>query len=74
MLADLLAAVISWRVDGSVFCGTWNVNCKRPTEDLRLWLGDEIDFQPDIYVLGCVPGTRTTLGGCVAILCAWWGS
>eukprot|EP00698_Gefionella_okellyi_P011920 TRINITY_DN317_c0_g1_i1.p1 TRINITY_DN317_c0_g1~~TRINITY_DN317_c0_g1_i1.p1 ORF type:complete len:675 (-),score=112.24 TRINITY_DN317_c0_g1_i1:505-2529(-) len=33
-----------------VFCGTWNVNCKAPKEDLRMWLDEPL--APDIYAIG----------------------
>ena len=35
----------------SVHCATWNVNGKKPTEDLKPLL--VVEPCPDIYVIGC---------------------
>jgi len=37
----------------SIFLGTWNVNGKKPSEPLDLWLKDpQMTIQPDIYAIG----------------------
>jgi len=33
-----------------VFCGTWNVNCKPPKENLHIWLDESLE--PDLYCIG----------------------
>lgn len=41
--------------DVKVFCGTWNVNAKKPTEDIGLWLKGSkaiVDNPPDLYAIG----------------------
>lgn len=47
-----------WRgVCGSVYCATWNVNAKKPTEDLSSWL--RCDQQPEIYAIGYATHSQT---------------
>ncbi|EGC34737.1 inositol 5-phosphatase 4 [Dictyostelium purpureum] len=37
----------------TIFLGTWNVNGKKPTEPLDLWLKDpSMTLQPDVYAIG----------------------
>eukprot|EP00471_Norrisiella_sphaerica_P013852 CAMPEP_0184494738 /NCGR_PEP_ID=MMETSP0113_2-20130426/29461_1 /TAXON_ID=91329 /ORGANISM="Norrisiella sphaerica, Strain BC52" /LENGTH=704 /DNA_ID=CAMNT_0026880613 /DNA_START=81 /DNA_END=2195 /DNA_ORIENTATION=- len=36
----------------SIFCGTYNVNAKKPSEDLKTWLMPVKDRFPDVYCLG----------------------
>ena len=35
-----------------ILCATWNVNAKRPSEDLAPWLTDPNYPEPDVYVIG----------------------
>lgn len=35
-----------------VMCATWNVNAKRPSEDLAPWLKDSSLPEPDVYAIG----------------------
>jgi len=40
--------------DVKIFCGTWNVNAKKPDpdEDLRIWLHKDSGDIPDVFCFG----------------------
>jgi hypothetical protein len=35
-----------------VLCGSWNVNAKKPSENIAEWLATKSDEQPDIVAVG----------------------